>query len=151
MSWDLEGWALPYIGGYQVPVNRPHSFMPILHPIAPLWSPHPMIPFSTVVSNFTCCKFLHASGAFWEIFKFFSNLNKKFLLEITLLHTKWPPFWGSTSKKIPCFWSPHRMTLFFQQNLTPNAPHFCSPVGTCTVTFIFEFPPPPLGVTQGWK
>ena len=40
------GKALPYVGGYQVPVIRPPFFMPILHPMTPFFfSPHPLTPF----------------------------------------------------------------------------------------------------------
>ena len=41
-------------------------------------------------------------------------------------------FWEPTPKKPPFFWCPHQMTPFFRRNLTPNAPYFRSPVGTCT-------------------
>ena len=31
------GGALPYVGGYQVRVNRPPFFMPTLHPMTPFF------------------------------------------------------------------------------------------------------------------
>ena len=58
------------------------------------FSPHPMTPFfSTFISILhTNCKFLHA---FWEIYQFCGNFNKKLAnlgLKLHFLHTKWPPF-----------------------------------------------------------
>ena len=49
------GGALPYVGGYQVPVNRPPFFTPILHPMTPFfYSVHTQWPlFSTFVPHFT--------------------------------------------------------------------------------------------------
>ena len=63
--------ALPYVGGYQVPVNRP-LFYTDLTPNDPffLFSLHPMTPFfSTFVSNFyiKSANFWRALRAFWEI------------------------------------------------------------------------------------
>ena len=39
------------------------------------------------------------------------------------------------------------MTPFFQQNLTSNAPYFCSPVGTCT-SLSYSSAPPQICVTS---
>ena len=48
------GGALPYINGYQVPVNRFPYFMPTLHPLTPFSLVHTQWPpFSTFVSNLT--------------------------------------------------------------------------------------------------
>ena len=78
------------------------------------------------------CKFSCALHAFWEIYKFCGHFNTKFANNLQILHTKWPPIFGS----------PHRMTLFFQQNLTPNAPTFVLQVGTCTSLSYSRAPPP---------
>ena len=45
-------------------------------------------------------------------------------------------------KKDHIFWSPHRMTPFFQRNLTLNATYFCSVVGTCTSLSYLSAPHP---------
>ena len=49
------GGALPYVGGYQVPVNRPPFLTPILHPMTPFFirfTPNDPL-FPTFESNFT--------------------------------------------------------------------------------------------------
>ena len=61
------GGAIPCVGGYQVPVNRPPFFTQILHPMTPFFiqsTPNDPL-FSTFVPNLhKNCKFLHASRAF---------------------------------------------------------------------------------------
>ena len=87
----------------------------------------------------TNCTFSHASHAFSEIYKSCGNFNIKFAnfgLNLHFCTLNDLHFWESTSKKM----SPHRMTPFFNQNLTPNAPYFRSPIGTCTSLLIFECP-----------
>ena len=34
---EIPGGALPYVGGYQVPVSRPPFFTPTLHPMTPFF------------------------------------------------------------------------------------------------------------------
>ena len=127
--------ALPYVGGYQVPVIRP-TFYANLTPYDPIffYSVQTRWPlFSTFVSNLTY-KLLFFSRAFWEvqILQFCGNF----------LHTEWPPCLGVHTKKTPFFdayteWPPffdeilHRMPLlsFYGRHLY--------------VTFIFNVPPPP--------
>ena len=74
------GGILPYVGGYQVPVNRP-PFYADLTPNDPVFflSPHPMTPFCTLVTNFykqmaNFCAFVTHFEKFW--------------LEIAFLHTE---------------------------------------------------------------
>ena len=57
------GGALPYVDGYQVPVNRPPFFTPTLHPMTPifLFSPHPMTPFFPLLYQI-----LHKNCEFFE-------------------------------------------------------------------------------------
>ena len=88
-------------------------------------------------------KTLHA---FWEIYQFCCNFNINLANNGLKLHfcTLNDPIFGSPVhiKKIPFSWNPHPMTPFFQQNLTPNAPYFCSPLGTCTSFWYLSAPIP---------
>ena len=115
--------ALPYVGGYQVPDNRP----PLLRRSYTQWPPF-KFPLSYQILQI-------ASHAFWEICKIW--------LEVAFWHTtgKWPPFFGVHVKKIPplfffffFFLSPHRMTpLLFSMKSYTECPllFYDSPVGTC--------------------
>ena len=142
------GGALPCVGGYQVPVNRPPFFTPILHPMTPFfysvhtqWPPffHFCIKFYIQIANFCALR------AYFEKFNYFcGNFNRKFANFALKLHfctLNNPHFWESTSEKPPFVWCPHRMTPFFRRNLTPNAPYFRSPVGTCTSLSYLSAPP----------
>ena len=134
------GGALPYVGGYQVPVNRPPflrrsytQWPPFFYSVHTQWPPffHFCIKFYIKIANFCALR------AHFEKFNdFCGNFNRKFASFALKLHfctLNEPHFWESTSEKPPFFgahW--HRMTPFFRRNFTPNAPYFRSPVGTCT-------------------
>ena len=73
--------------------------------------------------------------AFWKIYKFCNDFKLKFAnfgLKLNFCTLNDPHFWESTSKKIPFFLEPTQNDPCFQRNLTPNAPYFHTPVGTCT-------------------
>ena len=90
-----------------LPVKR-HPFYTDLTPNNPLFlqcTPNDPL-FSTFVSNFTYQLQIRAHFEIFTNFGLNFNIKKKkkicqFWLEIALLHTKWPHFWDSTSKKIP--------------------------------------------------
>ena len=158
--------ALPYVGGCQVHFNRPHFFWADLTPndLPFFFSPHPITPFFPLLHQIlrTNCKFLHTSHAFWKIYKFCDNFNinlANFSLKLHFSTLNDSHFWESTSKRILffvlfcfvlfcflfLFLSPHRVTPFFQWNLTPNAFYFRSPVGT-VCHFHILMPPPAVSV-----
>ena len=134
------GGALPYVGGYQVPVNRP----PFLRRSYTQWPPffiqstpndplffHFYIKFYIKIANFCALR------AHFEKFNDFVAILKENsqILPWNCIFAHWmTPIFGSPHQKSPpfFFWCPHRMTPFFWLNLTPNAPYFRSPVGTCT-------------------
>ena len=144
--------ALPYVGGYQVPVNRPPFFTPILHPMTPFFiqsTPNDPL-FSTFCIKFyiKVANFCALRAHFEKFNDFCCNFNKKnckFCLEIAFLHTEWPPFLRVHIRKAPIFLVPTPNDPFFRRNLTPNAPYFRSPVGTCTSLSYLSAPPPPPG------
>ena len=144
----IPGGTLPYVGGYQVPVNRPPFVTPTLHPMAPYfysvhtqWPPffHFFIKFYIKIANF-CTLRAH----FEKFNNFVAILTENLqILPWNCTCAHWmTPICGSPHQKSlhvsSCFWCPHRMTPFFGRKLTPNAPYFRSPVGI----FIFECPPP---------
>ena len=59
----------------------------------------------------------------------------------TFAHWMTPISGSPHQKNPPCFWCPHRMTPFFDEILTPNAPYFRSPVGTCASLSYLSAPP----------
>ena len=101
-----------------------------------LFSPHPMTPFFHF-----CIKFYLKNANFCALCAHFEKFNDfcgnfyrkfaNFALKLHFCTLNDPQFWESM-KKPPFFWCPHRMRPFFRRNLTPNAPYFRSPVGTCT-------------------
>ena len=127
------GGALPYVGGYQVPVNRPPFFTPILHPMTPFfYSVHiqwpPFFQF--------CIKFYIKSANFCALCTHFEKSND-FVAILTenlqilpwncILHAEWPPFlWVHTKKGAHTKWPPFFLTKFYTE-----CPYFRSPVGTC--------------------
>ena len=104
-----------------------------------IFSPHPMTPFSTFVSNFTYKLQTRFARAFWEIDIVCSNLTQNW--QIAFLHTKWHSFLGVHSKKNHIFLEPTPNDPLFQWNFTPNAPYFRDPVGTCTSLSYSNAPP----------
>ena len=139
------GGALPYVGGYQVPVKRPLFyadptpkdllFFIQSTPSDPLFF-HFCVKFYIKIANFSALR------AHFE--KNSGNFNRKFANFALKFHFSTlndPHFWESTSKKPPCFWCPHWMTPFFWRNVTPNAPYFRSPVGTSTLLSYLRPPP----------
>ena len=120
--------ALRYVGGYQVPVNRPLFYAdPTPNDPLFLFSPHPMTPLFPLLYQILHknCKFC-ALRVHFEKFKDFLWQFKqkicKFCLENAFCTLNDPHFWESTPKKPTFFRCPQRMTPFFRRNLTPNAP-----------------------------
>ena len=129
--WDVsqDGGGTPicrFLGGYQVPVNRPPFYTNLIPNDPPFFlNPDPMTPIFllTYQSLHTNCKFLHTSHTFWKIYKFCGYFNIKcsnFGLKMHFCPLNDPHFWESTSKKIPVL-EPTLDDPFFQQNLTLNA------------------------------
>ena len=125
--------------GYQVPVNRPQFFTPILHPMTPFfyslhtqWPPffHFCIKFYIKIAN------LSSLSAHFEKFNnFVAILTEKLqILPWNCIFAHWmTPIFGSPHQKSPHFFGAHtEWPPFFDENLTLNAPYFRSPVGTCT-------------------
>ena len=143
MNNIIPGGALPYVGGYQVPVNRP----PFLRRSYTQWPPffHFCIKFYIKIANFCALR------AHFEKFNDFVAILKENsqILPWNCIFAHWmTPIFGSPHQKSPplfFFWCPHRMTPFFWRNLTPNAPYFRSPVGTCT-SLSYSAPPPTLSL-----
>ena len=113
------------------------------------FSPHPMTPFFPLLYQILHKKFeifahfariLRNLTILWQFNRKFAN----FALKLHFCTLNDPQFWESTPKMPPFFWCPHRMTPFFRRNLTPNAPYFRSPVGTCTSLSYLSAPPPGL-------
>ena len=70
------GGALPYVGGYKMPVNRPIFYTDLSpnDPFFPQYTPNdPFFPLSYQILQ-TNCKFSRASSAFEK----FSNFNIEF-------------------------------------------------------------------------
>ena len=142
------GGALPYVGGYQVPVNRTPFFTPILHPMTPFFiqfTPNePLFPLLYQILHKKYANFC-ALRAHFEKFNDFVAILKgnSQILPWNCIFAHWmiPIFGSPHQKKAPFFWCPHRMTPFFWRNLTPNAPYFRSPVGTCTSLSYLSAPP----------
>ena len=142
------GGALPYVGGYQVPVNRPPFFTPILHPMTPFfysvhtqWPPffHFCLKFYIKIANFSALR-----AHFEKFNKYVAILTENLqILPWNCIFAHWmTPIFGSQHQKSPhFFWCPHWMTPFFRRNLTLNAPYFRSPVGTCTSLSYLSAPP----------
>ena len=128
MSHKLGG-ALPYVGGYQVPVNRPPFYTNLIPNDSPFFlNPHPVTPIFLLTYQIlhTNCKFLRTSHAFWKLYKFCGNFNIKFSnfgLKMHFCPLNDPHFWESTSKK-STFWSPHWMTPFFNKIVHWMPPNF---------------------------
>ena len=102
------GGALPYVGGYQVPVNRPPFFTPILHPMTPFF--HFCIKFYIKIANFCALR------AHFEKFNVFVAILTENLqiLHWNCIFAHWmTPFFGSPHQK-----SPHFLVS------TPNDPLF---------------------------
>ena len=124
-----------------------------------LFSPTPNDPFFPLLYQILQANlnFLRASCSFWQTKKLCHNFNIKFANFALKLHfctLNDLQFWESTPKKIPFFWSPHRMTPFFQWNLIPNALYFRSLVGTCmSISYSSGPPPPGFGLTtfRSWS
>ena len=107
------GGALPYVVGYQVPVNRPPFFTPILHPMTPFfysvhtqWPPffHFCIKFYIKIANFW------ARRAHFEKFNDFVAILKE-NLQILPWNCIFPhgmtPILGSPHQKSPRFFGTH--------------------------------------------
>ena len=142
--WKHTGGALPFVGGYQVPVNRP--------PFSRLsYTQYPLSLLS--YHDFTNWKYLGPLCAFWEIYTFCGNFDIKFAnfgLKIAVLHTNWPPFWGIYIKKIPVsfflflfffFWAPTEWPLVFSMKSYTEYPLLSFSDQHLCVTFMFECPP----------
>ena len=146
-TYHPGGYSI-YVGGYQVPVNRPPPHYADLTPNNPLFSSvhiqWPLFPVSYQILH-TNCKFSRALRSFWEICQFCSNFNVKFANFVLKLHfcsLSDPHFWESTSKKDQIFRSQHRMTpLFNLRKSHTECPYFCSPVRTCTSLSYLNAPP----------
>ena len=152
------GGALPYVGGYQVPVNRP----PFLRRSYTQWPPffirstpndplffHFCINFCIKIANFCALR------AQFEKFNDFCGVLTENLqiLPWNCIFAHWmtPIFKSPHQKKPPIFLVP-----------TPNDPLFSTKSYTeCLlfpfssrhlyVTFIFECPPPPGMIHDHWK
>ena len=143
-----RGGALPCVGGYQVPVNRPPFFTPILHPMTPFfysvhtqWPPffHFCIKFYIKIAHF-CALRAH----FEKFNNFCGNLNRKFANFALKLHfctLNDPHFWESTSES-PHFLGAHTEWPLFSTKSYTECPLFSFSGRHLYVTFIFECPPP---------
>ena len=105
---------------------------PLFYSVHTQWPPffHFCIQFYIKIANF-CALRTH----FEKFNDFVAILTENFqILPWICIFAHWmtPIFVSPHQKKSPFFWCPHRMIPFFRRNLTPNAPYFCSPVGTCT-------------------
>ena len=117
-----------YVGGYQVPVNRPPFCADLTpnYPLFPLvqtqWPPFFPLSYQILHTN---CKLSRASRSFWEMYKFCRNLNIKFAnFDLKLhfwTHTENPPFSAKSDTECP-------LVSFSGRHLY--------------VTFIFECPSP---------
>ena len=123
-----RGEPLPYVGGYQVPVNRP-PFLRWSHIQGPPFflSPHPMTPFFPLSYQIlhTNCKCSRALRAFWEIYKLCRNFNINLLIlarNCIFAHLMTPIFWSPHQKRSHFFWSPHGMTPFFSTKSYSECP-----------------------------
>ena len=110
--------ALPYVGGYQVPVIRP-PFYADLRPNDPfLFSPHPM------------ALFFHFCSIFYIQIANFQMFCARFEIEVShcIFAQRMTPilavFWESTTKKIPFSWCLHEMTTFFDEIFHRMPPSF---------------------------
>ena len=139
--------ALPYVGGYQVPVNRPSFFTPTLHPMTPFfYSVHTQWPpFFTFLSNFTEKLQILARFAHFEKFNDFvavltENLQ---ILPWNCTCAHWmTPISGSPHQKAPMFLVPTPNDPLFSTKSYTEYPLFSFSGRHLYVTFIFEYPPP---------
>ena len=131
VSWWPGGGALPYVGGYQVPVNRPPFFMPTLHPMTPFfhsvhthWPPffHFCIKFYIKIANFCAlCAHFEKFNDFVAILT--GNLQ---ILPWNCTFAHWmTPISGSPHQKSPHFFGAHtEWPPFFDEILHRMPPIF---------------------------
>ena len=123
--WVYTRGALPYVGGYQVPVNRPPFFTPTLHLMTPFfhsvhtqWPPffHFCIKFYIKIANF-CALRAH----FEKCNDFVTILTKNLqILPWNCTFAHWmTPISGSPRQK-----SPHFFFFFFFDAHTEWPPFF---------------------------
>ena len=125
------GGALPYVGGYQVPDNRPPFIMPTLHPMTPFfhsvhtqWPPffHFCIKFYIEIANFCALR------AHFEKFNdFVAILTENFqILPWYCTFAHWmTPIYGSPHQKSPYFFGAHtEWPAFFDEILHRMPPIF---------------------------
>ena len=96
------------------------------------WPPffHFCIKFYIKIANFcTLCAHFEKFNDFVAILT--ENLQI-FVLKLIFCTLNDSNFWETKPTKPPFFLVPTRNDPLFRQNLTPNAPYFLSPVGTCT-------------------
>ena len=104
---------------------------PLFYSVHTQWPPffHFCMKFYMKIANF-----LRASAHFEKFNDFVAILTENLqILPWTCIFAHWiTPIFGSPQQRSPhFFWCPHQMIPFFRRNLTPNAPNFRSPVGTC--------------------
>ena len=99
--------------------------------------------FSTFVSMFACTNYKLSSriSEIYQILLYYNIHFANFGLKLHICTLNDPHFGGPHQKRSHFLGSPYRMTPFFQRNLTPNAPYFLSPVGTCTPLSYSGVPP----------
>ena len=112
VAYSARG-ALPYVGGYQVPVNRPLFFTPILHPMTPFfYSVHTQWPpfFHFCIKFYIKSANLCALRAHFEKLNDFVAILKENLqiLPWNCIFAHWmTPIFGSPHQKSPHFFGAH--------------------------------------------
>ena len=110
---QCPGGALPYVGGYQVPVNRLPFFTPILHPMIPIFiqsTPndplffHFCLKFYIKIANFSALR-AHLK----KFNKFVAILTENLqILPWNCIFAHWmTPIFGSPHQKSPHFFGAH--------------------------------------------
>ena len=138
--------ALPYVGGYQVPVNTPPFFKPTLHPMTPFfYSVHAQWPtfFTFVSANFSALR-----AYFEKCYDFVAILTENLqILPWNSIFAHWmTPILGSPHQKSSHFFLvPTPNDLFFSTKSYTEHPLFSFSGRHLYVTFILSAPgiPPP--------
>ena len=139
--------TLPYVGGYQVPVNRPLFYTdptpndPLFYSVHTQWPPffHFCIKFYIKIANF-CALRAH----FEKFNNFVAILTENLqILPWNFIFAHWmTPIFGSPHQKKPPFFGAHtEWPLFWTKSYTER-PLFSFSNRHLYVTFIFECPPP---------
>ena len=148
MSWLYARGVLPYVGGYQVPVNRPPFFTPTLHPMTPFFhSVHTQWPpfFHFCIKCYLKIASFCALRAHFQKFNDFVAILTENLQILpwncTLAHWM-TPISGSPHQKSPFFLVPTPNDPLFSTKSYTECPLFSFSGRHLYVTFIFECPPP---------